>query len=51
MLFRSAIRCKAIALQRMAGDGAKLSSTEMALFELLGGADTDEFRRILALVK
>ena len=42
---------KALALQRMAGDGAKLSSTEMALFELLGGADTDEFRRILALVK
>ncbi|HEY6136416.1 MAG TPA: hydrolase [Thermoanaerobaculia bacterium] len=42
---------KALALQRMASDGAKLSSTEMALFELLGGADTDEFRQILALVK
>lgn len=42
---------KAIALQRMANEGAKLSSTEMALFELLGVADTDEFREILALVK
>lgn len=42
---------KSIALQRMAGEGAKLSSTEMALFELLGAADTDEFRQILALVK
>jgi nicotinamidase-related amidase len=42
---------KAIALQRMASEGAKLSSTEMALFELLGAADTDEFRHILALVK
>jgi nicotinamidase-related amidase len=42
---------KAVALQRMAGEGAKLSSTEMALFELLGAADTDEFRQILALVK
>lgn len=42
---------KSIALQRMAGEGAKLSSTEMAVFELLGAADTDEFRQILALVK
>jgi nicotinamidase-related amidase len=42
---------KAIALQRMSHDGAKLSSTEMALFELLGVAGTDEFAQILALVK
>ncbi len=42
---------KEIALQRMAGEGAKLSSTEMALFELLGVAGTDEFAQILKLVK
>jgi nicotinamidase-related amidase len=42
---------KAVALQRMSRDGAKLSSTEMALFELLGVAGTDEFAQILALVK
>ena len=42
---------KTIALQRMSRDGAKLSSTEMALFELLGVAGTDEFTQILALVK
>ena len=42
---------KTIALQRMSRDGAKLSSTEMALFELLGVAGTDEFAQILALVK
>src|SRR5262249_24371091 len=38
---------KEIALQRMANEGAKLSSTEMALFELLGAAGTDEFAQIL----
>ena len=42
---------KAIALQRMSHDGARLSSTEMALFELLGVSGTDEFAQILALVK
>jgi len=42
---------RAIALQRMAGDGAKLSSTEMALFELLGVSGTEEFVQILKLVK
>jgi nicotinamidase-related amidase len=42
---------KAIALQRMASEGAKLSSTEMALFELLGVAGTEEFAAILKLVK
>jgi nicotinamidase-related amidase len=42
---------KAIALQRMTSEGAKLSSTEMVLFELLGVAGTDEFASILKLVK
>lgn len=42
---------KSIALQRLASDGAKLSSTEMALFELLGAAGTDEFRAISKIVK
>jgi nicotinamidase-related amidase len=42
---------KDIALRRMSADGARLSSTEMALFELLREAGTDEFRAIAALVK
>ena len=42
---------KDIALRRMTADGAKLTSTEMALFELLREAGTDEFRAIAALVK
>src|ERR1044071_7109447 len=37
---------KEIALRRMASDGAKLSSTEMALFELTVVSGTDEFRAI-----
>ena len=40
-----------IALQRLASDGAKLSSTEMALFELTVAAGTDEFRAISRLIK
>jgi nicotinamidase-related amidase len=40
-----------IALRRMASDGAKLSSTEMALFELTGVSGTDEFREIVRMVK
>jgi nicotinamidase-related amidase len=40
-----------VALQRLVSEGAKLSSTEMALFELLGQAGTDEFRAISRLVK
>ena len=40
-----------IALRRMTADGAQLSSTEMALFELLVNAGTDEFRAISKLVK
>ncbi len=40
-----------IALRRMEKDGAKLSSTEMALFELTVLSGTDEFRAIAKLVK
>ncbi len=42
---------KELALRRMTGDGAKLSSTEMTLFELLVTSGTDEFRQIASLVK
>jgi nicotinamidase-related amidase len=42
---------KAIALQRLGAGGAKLTSTEMALFELLVTSGTDEFRAISRLVK
>jgi nicotinamidase-related amidase len=42
------VRNRDIALQRMMGDGARLSSTEMALFELLGVA---EFRAISRIIK
>jgi nicotinamidase-related amidase len=42
---------KDLALRRMTADGASLSSTEMALFELLGRSGTDEFAHILRLVK
>lgn len=40
-----------IAIRRMERDGAKLSSTEMALFELTVNAGTDEFKAISKLVK
>ena len=40
-----------LALRRMESDGAKLTSTEMALFELTVHAGTDEFRAISRLVK
>lgn len=42
---------KQTALQRMASDGARLSSTEMVLFELTGTSGTDEFREIVRLIK
>jgi len=42
---------KDIALRRMTSDGAKLSSTEMALFELTVASGTGEFRAISKLVK
>lgn len=40
-----------IAIRRMTADGARLSSTEMALFELTVESGTDEFRAISRLVK
>lgn len=40
-----------IAIRRMTSSGAKVSSTEMALFELLFESGTDEFRSISRLVK
>jgi nicotinamidase-related amidase len=40
-----------IALRRMTADGARLSSTEMALFELVGISGTETFRAISRLVK
>ena len=42
---------KAIALDRLSAEGVRLSSTEMALFELLVEAGTDEFRAVSKLVK
>ena len=42
---------KDVALRRLASEGAKLSSTEMALFEMLIDSGTDEFREISRLVK
>jgi nicotinamidase-related amidase len=42
---------KDIALRRMISDGVTLTSTEMALFELLQIAGTEEFRAISALIK
>jgi nicotinamidase-related amidase len=44
-------RNREIALRRFESDGAKLTSTEMALFELTVAAGTDEFRAISRLVK
>jgi nicotinamidase-related amidase len=40
-----------IAIRRMVTEGAHLSSTEMALFELTVNSGTDEFRAIAKLVK
>jgi nicotinamidase-related amidase len=42
---------KDLALRRMLTDGAHLSSTEMALFELLGHSGTDEFRAVAKLIR
>jgi nicotinamidase-related amidase len=44
-------RNRSIALERMVAEGAKLSSTEMALFELTVASGTDEFRAISKLIK
>lgn len=40
-----------VALQRLLSEGARITSTEMALFELTGVAGTDEFRAISKLVR
>jgi nicotinamidase-related amidase len=42
---------KRIALQRLQAEGARLSSTEMALFELTVVSGTEEFREISRLIK
>jgi nicotinamidase-related amidase len=42
---------KSIALQRLMSEGAKISSTEMALFELLVRSGSEEFRAVARLVK
>lgn len=44
-------RNRDIALRRLAQEGARPSSTEMALFELCAVSGTDEFRAISRLVK
>jgi nicotinamidase-related amidase len=41
---------KRVGLQKMERAGAVLSTVEMALFELLGRAGTDEFKRVQKLV-
>jgi nicotinamidase-related amidase len=40
-----------VGLERMREAGARLTTTETALFELLGRAGTDEFKEIQRLVK
>ena len=40
-----------LGLHKMEGAGAVVTSVETALFELLGAAGTDEFKRVQALVK
>jgi nicotinamidase-related amidase len=44
-------RNRDIAIQRMTAEGCRLASTEMALFELLVEAGTEEFRAVSRLVK
>ena len=42
---------RALALEKMASEGAQITSTEMALFEMLEVAGTDEFKAISRLVR
>jgi nicotinamidase-related amidase len=42
---------KTLALRRMENEGAKITSTEMLLFELLGDAKAPQFKSILQIVK
>ena len=46
-----ALENKQIALNKLAAEGAKISCTEMALFELLKNAEHPEFRQIAKLIK
>jgi nicotinamidase-related amidase len=40
-----------VGIERMRAAGAVISSTEMAIYELLGRSDRDEFRRMLPYLK
>jgi hypothetical protein len=40
-----------LGLQKMAASGAIVTSVETALFELLGAAGSEEFKKVQALVK
>jgi nicotinamidase-related amidase len=42
---------RALGLERMERAGATLSGTEMALFELVGRAGTDEFKAVQGLIR
>lgn len=42
---------RSLAIERMRAEGAQIVSTEMILFEWLQKAGTDEFRRLLPLIK
>jgi len=42
---------KTIGLQAMLNSGVKITSTEMALYELLGTAENPHFKKILKIVK
>jgi len=42
---------KEVGIKRMMAAGVELSCYEMALFELMGQANTDEFRQVLPLIK
>jgi nicotinamidase-related amidase len=46
-----ALENKQIALTRLAAEGAKISSTEMVLFELLKTAENPQFKQVSRLVK
>ena len=42
---------KEIGLQAMVAAGARITSVEMALFEMLGKAQGDQFRQVIKIVK
>ncbi|MDD5622995.1 MAG: hydrolase [Actinomycetota bacterium] len=42
---------KDIALQRLNQSGVVVSSTEMVIYELMGRAGTEEFKKVLSLIK